>query len=483
MQLPFTFVFEPPTRADVRAALRDPRVWAQVIALCLLAGAVIASVRLYQSSTAVVADAVLQVSSDPAGATILIDDRERGRTPATLALLRGPHRITLRLARHADISYDVALAPERPATVDGRLWQQMPAVRRLRSPLPGATIADVRFLADGRLALILALPGSDERQLWLVDRGGDARPIGPTGARLALAVAHDGARVAYLARGGVPVGGAPPADVTGAPRLDEVWLAGLDGGRGERRYALPPNTADERLVDLSWSPDGGHLLLVGQQRPQGGTLRTRLLRLDAATGATRELIALPGEVVPGSYAWSPAGDRVALLVRAGNRTALCLLGTADGAFRSLADAGAAPFPALAWSPRGDRLAYAAPPDTAPGDVIGAAVPALLHTDDLDGGPARRLGDATGQGPGWRGDGLIVAIDRPKGRGPLLLRAYDAAGHGQDLGQLPLPTGALAGVHWDLPRGRALVATRPTAGGDPPDLWLVRWAASDEEVVR
>ena len=483
MQLPFNVVFEPPTKADLRAAVRDARMWALVLALGLLVGVVIALVRARQSSPAVVADASLQISSEPAGATILIDGREQGRTPLVMMLPGGQHRVTLRLARHADVSYDVALAPERPATVDGLLWPQTPAVQRLRSPLPGATIADVRFLADGRLALILALPGRDERQLWLVDRGGDARPIGPTWARLALAIANGGDRLAYLARGGVPPGGTPPTDVTGASRLDEVWLAGLDGGRGERRYALSANTADERLVDLSWSPDGGHLLLVGQQRPQGGTLRTRLLRLDAATGAARELIALPGEVVPGSYAWSPAGNRVALLVRAGNRTSLCLLGTADGAFRSLADAGAAPFPALAWSPRGDHHAYAAPSDTATGDFSGMGVPTLLLTDDLDGGPARRLGDAAGQGPGWRADGLIVAFDRPKGRGPLLLRAYDATGHGQDLGQLPLPTGALAGVRWDLPGGRAIVATRPSSGGDPPDLWLVRWGASDEEVAR
>lgn len=483
MRPPFNVVFEPPTRAELRVAIRDPRPWVLALAVGLLTGVAIAILLARRVPPTVSVDAALRVSSEPVGATILVDGRERGRAPATLALSPGSHRVTLRLARHADVSYEVDLAPDRPATLDGLLWPQTPAVQRLRPPLPGATIADARFLGDGRLALILSLPGREERQLWLVERGGDARLAGPPGARLALAIAHDGGQVAYLARGGATAGGTPPIDPSGNPRLDEVWLARLDGGRGERRYALSASTADERLVDLSWSPDGGHLLLVGQQRPQGSTLRTRLLRLDAATGAARELIALPGEVVPGSYEWSPAGDRVALLVRAGNRTSLCLLGTTDGAFHSLADAGTAPFPALAWSPRGDRLAYAAPADTAPGDFSGMAVPTLLLTDDLDGGPARRLGDAAGQGPGWRVDGLIVAFDRPKGRGPLLLRAFDATGHGQDLGQLPLSTGALAGVRWDLPRGRAIVATRPSSGGDPPDLWLVRWAASDEEVAR
>lgn len=483
MELPFSFVFEPPTRAELRDAARNPRLWVLAAVLCLLVAGALTLARAQRASHESPADAALTVTSTPAGAAVLIDGRDRGRTPVALALPGGHHRVTLRLARHADVTYDIDLASDRQTTLDGILWTQTPLVQRLRSPLPGAVIADVRFLADGRLALILALPGRDERQLWLVDRGGDARLAGPPGARLALAISRDGGIVAYLVRGGSSAGGTSPIDVTGAPRLDEVWLAGLDGGRGERRYALPPTTADERLVDLSWSPDGGHLLLVGQQRPQGGTLRTRLLRLDIGTGEARELIALPGEIVPASYEWNPAGDRVALLIRAANRTTLCLVGTADGSFRALAEAGGTPFPPLAWSPRGDRLAYAAQPDAPPADPSGNSAPVAIHTDDLDGAPARRLGDATGQGLDWRGDGLIVAFATAKGRGPLLLRAFDAAGTAQDLGQLPLPPGTLVGVRWDTGRGRAIVATRPASSGDPPDLWIVRWSAGDEEVGR
>lgn len=483
MQLPFTFVFEPPTRADLRDAARNPRLWVLAAALCLLVAGALTLARAHRASHELPADAALTVTSFPAGAAVLIDGRERGHTPAALSLPRGHHRVTLRLARHADVYYEVDLAADRATSLDGILWTQTPLIQRLRSPLPGAVIADARFLTDGRLALILAVPGRDERQLWLVARGGDARLAGPPGARLALAISRDGVSVAYLSRGDLSAGGVSPIDVTGAPRLDEVWVAGLDGGRGDLRFALPPNTADERLVDLSWSPDDGHLLLVSQQRPQGGTLRTRLLRLDIGTGEARELIALPGEVVPTSYEWSPAGDRVALLIRAASRTTLCLVGTSDGSFRALAEAGSAPFPPLAWSPRGDRLAYAAQPDAPPADPSGNTVPVAIHTDDLDGGPARRLGDATGQEPGWRGDGLIVAFARAKGRGPLLLRAFDAAGAGQDLGQLPLPPGALVGVRWDTGRGRAIVATRPAVSGDPPDLWIVRWSADDEEVGR
>ncbi|HEU5423476.1 MAG TPA: PEGA domain-containing protein, partial [Nitrolancea sp.] len=385
MQLPISFVFEPPTRADLRDAARNPRLWVLAAALCLLVAGAIILARAQRAARELPADAALTVTSTPAGAAVVIDGRERGSTPAALALPRGHHWVTLRLARYGDVSYEVDLAPDRPATLDGILWTPTPLVQRLRSPLPGAAIADARFLADGRLALILALPGRDERQLWLVDRGGDARLFGPPGARLALTIARDGDRVAYLARGTAPASGTPTIDPTGAPRLDEVWVAGLDGERGERRYALPPNTADERLVDLSWSPDGGHLLLVSQQRPQGGTLRTRLLRLDTGTGEARELIALPGEVVPASYEWSPAGDRVALLIRAASRTTLCLVGTADGSFRALAEAGSTPFPPLAWSPRGDRLAYSAQPDAPTADPSGNSALVAIHTDDLDGG--------------------------------------------------------------------------------------------------
>src|SRR5215212_1622717 len=119
MQFPFTFVFEAPTRADLRDAARRPRLWALAVGLCLLVAGVIILARAHRAAQALPADAELAVTSTPADAAILIDGRDRGRTPATLILPRGHHRVTLRLAPYANVSYNVDLAPGHPATLDG----------------------------------------------------------------------------------------------------------------------------------------------------------------------------------------------------------------------------------------------------------------------------------------------------------------------------------------------------------------------------
>lgn len=494
MALPFAIAVEFPTRDD----LRRPRFWALAgISVVMVAGvAMLASAYWSRSAVPPAADATLTITSNPPGALILIGGRERGRTPATLALPPGEGRVTLRLDGHADVTYTVRLATGQTTRLAGVLWRRTPDVRRVRPPLPGATIAGAHFLADGRLALSVALPQGDERQLWIVDRGGGARRIGPPQARLAIAPSPDGARVAYLARGAAA---GVPTDFSGAGdgRPNEVWITDRDGERGERRYTLPPNTADERLVDLSWAPDGGHLLLVSQQRPQGGGLRTRLLRLDLGGGAgvageARELIDLPSEVVPDSYSWSPEGRHVAFLARAERRTTLSVLATDGKLFRSLADVGgedgaASPFPPLAWTPAGG-VVYAALGEGA-GDTFGSTRPVVFYADDLGGRPPHRVAAAIGApgaaAPRWRGDGLIVALTRPKANAPLLLRAFDpAAGDaGQELGALPQPA-APHGVRWDTAGGRALVAARgetlAIGGGDRLDLWLVSWASGAEE---
>ena len=496
MHRPIDIAIEWPTRAD----LRNPRFWF-VVALAL-AGivAVILLVRaiLPRPAQVAVASASLAITSTPTGATIIIGGRERGRTPATLALPPGEHRVTLRLAGRADTTYTVRLAADQATSLAGILWQDIPEAQRIRPPLPGATIAAAHFLADGRVALAVALPAGDERQLWLIGRDGTARRVGPPLARVAIAAAPDGSRVAYLSR---PTAGAPGAapGIGDTGLATEVWITARDGERGERRYALPPNTAAEHLVDLSWSPDGSGLLLASQQRPQGGGVRTRLLRLalpadGQVTPAPRELITLPSEVVPGADAWSPAGDRVALLARADGRTTLCLLAIADGPFRSLADVAtdghpAPPFPPLSWRGAGDGvgtpLAYAAPPPGgAGGPTFGSAPAPRLAIDGILGDRASDLGAAEGLGPGWRGDDLILALSRPGRGGATVLRAFDprAGGAGQDLGALPSAIGTPDGMRWDMARAQALLAVRG-AGGGQFDLWLVRWAVREEEVGR
>lgn len=89
MQLPISFVFEPPTRADMRDAAQNPRLWVLATTICLLVAGALTLAHSQRASHELPADAALAVTSTPAGAAVLIDGRERGTTPAALSLPRG----------------------------------------------------------------------------------------------------------------------------------------------------------------------------------------------------------------------------------------------------------------------------------------------------------------------------------------------------------------------------------------------------------
>jgi len=347
-------------------------------------------------------------------------------------------------------------------------------MQRLRPPFPGASIVGADFLRDGRLALSVALPPGDEHQLWLVDGDGGMRRFGPSSARGSLAVSPEGEQVAYL-------GGSQRSGTSS--RLDELWIAGYDGESGEQRYVLPATTADERLVDLSWAPDEQNLLLASRQQLPGGGQRTRLRWLPSGGGEPRELICLPSEVVPGSYDWSPDGERVAFLTRVGQLASLCLLGLRDGTFHYLADlsrddANPLPFAPLAWSPDGRRLLYTAPVQdrsTGGGWLLGSKTTIGLFTADLAHGAGQRLGTAEGQFPVWRSDGSLLVLARPSS-GPLVLRQIEPSGKSRDLAELSLTASSRFAVRWDVAHAQALVALPGSASLGPslPEYWLVRF---------
>jgi len=431
------------------------------------------------------------ITSDPPDAQVVVDGKARGRTPLTLRLPGGERRLTLRRDGYADLTVTARVAADRPATVAGTLWRAAPVARQLRPPLPGAAIAGAQFLAAGSVALTVTLPPGQEQQLWIVDAAGGARRVGPIEARLAIAPSPDGERVAYAAVA-APAPGAGPG---GEPLPAELWIAAADGAApGVRRLALPPSTATERLVDLAWAPDGRQLLVAAQLRPQGGGVRTRLLRIDAdGHGPPVELVALPSDVVAGSWTWRPDGGQVAFVARAEGRLALCLLATgpadrpgAAPLFRYLADlpAGQPPFAApVTWAPATadapGRVIYAAPAPATPGAASGPRS-TVLFADDLAGRQPTRLGDGAAGWPTWRGDGQVLAIAKGK-KDAVVLRAVDlpaAAGVGltTDLAALALGWGGGEGpgVRWDSERGRALLL-RPGGWGDGAgELWLLDW---------
>lgn len=465
MQFPFTVVVQPPSRAGLRRLLRAWWPWALAGAL-LAAAAAYAFVWAPAHSIEPGSGASLQVESVPDGASVEIDGRTRGRTPASLTLAPGAHTVRLRRDGYADVTHSLTVRAGEAVAVTAQLWLRSPQVQRLRPTFPGATISAAGFLRDGRVALIVALPPGDERQAWLVDGRGGTRRVGPPEAHGGLAISPDGEQVAYLAQG---QGG----------RLDEVWLT-RDGSRGARRYAVP--TGDERLVDLTWAPDGRHLLVVSQQPLAGGGQRTRLRWLDTAAGEARELVELPSEVVPGSYGWSPGGDAVAFLARAGQLTALCLVRTTDDTFQYLADLSRddpspLPFPPVAWSPDGRRLLYAAPNQdraASSGWLFGAKPPVVLFLAEA----AQPLGQpwgVEGQAPAWRHDGGALALGRGQGSA-LVLRAVAPGQEPRDLAEVPVRIGSAFAARWDVAHAQLLVATNGSAasGTSQPEYWLVRF---------
>jgi PEGA domain len=116
--------------------------------------------------------APLHLASQPPGATLWLDGRERGRTPLDLAVVPGAHTVVLRQTDSLEQVARVDVPPEG-RTVEVALWHRHPEVQPLRAAYPGARVADATFLDDGRLAVATSLPGAPPgqplREAWLVD--------------------------------------------------------------------------------------------------------------------------------------------------------------------------------------------------------------------------------------------------------------------------------------------------------------------------
>jgi hypothetical protein len=448
----------------------------------------------------------LEITSEPDGAAVFVDSHQKGNSPLFLAVSKTTHTLVLKHPEAVDDRRQVAVSTDMDVSVS--MWRRRPAAVQLRPTYPGANISDAVFLADGRLALSMALPVQASgrgagalREAWIFDpASGSLEPFNATGAiprAAVVAVSPDGRRVAYLLgeQSEMRRGGA-------GPRLTELWVAGSGVGRPPVRVLALPPTDDpaargsppaevEALDDMAWTPDGAHLLLTVQLVGVSGGFpaapRSRLLLVDAPVGNSAvpaspiELVTLPARVLRGSYTWAPDGDWVAFLTQANGGpsnadfVALCAVDTCAGGavigFRYVADiapktdaASLLPVGRVAWAPVPDgRLVYTAAtpkitvsnplglPNSSGGDPdLFLATPAGPALSAEEG---RRLGRATGLiAPVWRGtadqgeSGLLALSRSEQGSKPLIVRSIDIGdGTARDFGiELP-PTVSSSGA--------------------------------------
>jgi hypothetical protein len=65
--------------------------------------------------------------------------------------------------------------------------------------------------------------------------------------------------------------------------IGEVGLIPTDPSIPAQHVWSAPSPSEE-LVDVTWAPDGSHLLVVGRQPVNGGSARTVMRLLDVGTG-------------------------------------------------------------------------------------------------------------------------------------------------------------------------------------------------------
>jgi PEGA domain len=477
----------------------------------------------------------LDITSVPANATVLVDGQERGNTPVSVVLAKGPHLLTLTHASAVDEQRQLDIASDMHVNVT--MLERRPDALQLKPAYPGASIDDATFLDDGRVALAMGLPGQPGNgmvnEAWIFDPASRIQaPFAPrANPRAAIVVVSpDGNRVAY----------AQPleADSTPSKRLAEVVVGGSDGATRSPVFALPrthevsatgsvTNGEVEEVRDVGWAPDSRHVLvivrLVGVAGGPPAASRSRILLVeprpaDGQPSAATELLTLPAEVVPGSYSWAPDGHWVAFLTRATNGpggtdfAALCALdiNAAGGVagFRYVADLAAQsdsssllPVSDVAWSAAGHGgLLYTAPtpkstisnplglPTTSGGDPgLFAAMPAGPALTAEEG---QRLGSATGLfAPTWLDPGgaseRVIALARSEnGSRPLVIKGVDAEnGMIQNLGiALPAGVGGSGAVaaRWDVRHGRLLLLARRGNSNPGLDYWVVQVVARDAD---
>ncbi len=177
----------------------------------------------------------------------------------------------------------------------GRRAASKPAAR------PGATMPE--------------MPADHQKQVWVADFAGGARPLTDLRGQLSdLAWSPDGTAIALLWIAGrstsaAPTAAAPRDAGTVGENPDEQRIAIVDLAGGAVRPASPP---DLFVYDFDWSPDGSALAGVAAHgEGDDNWWDAELYRFDRASGAARSLLKPSFQMA--DPRWSPDGRTIALI--------------------------------------------------------------------------------------------------------------------------------------------------------------------------
>jgi hypothetical protein len=237
---------------------------------------------------------------------------------------------------------------------------------------------------------------------------------------------------------------------------------------------LPDNTLrpGEHLLDISWSPAGDGLLVLGEHPVRGG--KRYDLRFVDRTGTARSTAELPAQPVAGSWTWATDGHAVAFLAR-GTALALATLDVANGQLRYIDDLGGTAQPGVGavapatWDQAG-RLLYAGP--VRAGIRGGTTSAPVLLAVDAGRTDAHRVGTIEPVfAPIVRDDGVLLTLARGADD-MLILRPVDPSGQVLAEQNLGVSVAGTYAARWDLRHGQILILRGGAGAG--LDLLLLRF---------
>src|SRR5438105_5299563 len=199
-----------------------------------------------------------------------------------------------------------------------RLWRVPWRGGRPEQLTRGELDAGPRFSPDGSTLLFLSRRSGKVRPWLLPLSGGEPTDLPtPEGDVARAEWSPDGKRVLLFAPSGEPRFVVGDADEPLARRIEDLtwrldgvgirdeftslWIVAVRGGKPKRL-----TDPDYEVFDAAWSPDGEHIGLVADTRPESKTIEyPQAWQIPATGGRPRKLAALPGEIA--AVGWSPGG--------------------------------------------------------------------------------------------------------------------------------------------------------------------------------